>query len=179
MASRTKLPAGLLLDLSLMRKLSMTQSATASPMIPTFVKVRDHRVETSDVFTIRLDPPKGYRFKPGQFNMLYAFGVGEAAISMSGDPEETGDIVHTIRSVGSVTHVLSKLRPGDQIGVRGPIGSSWPVEEARGNDVVIVVVALDWHHFDPSFIIFFAIALICLGKSRFCSVHAALAIYRS
>jgi NAD(P)H-flavin reductase len=79
-----------------------------------------------------------YSYLPGQFNMLYGFGLGEVPISMSGDPAKVGSILHTIRAVGSVTRGLAKLRPGDSIGIRGPFGSSWPVEAARGGDVVLV-----------------------------------------
>ena len=111
-------------------------------MLPTVVRVRDFRMETHDTFTLTLDPPTNlgttYSFLPGQFNMLYAFGIGEAPISMSGDPAEAGSVVHTIRDVGSVTRGLARLRAGHSIGVRGPFGSSWPVEAARGGDVVLV-----------------------------------------
>jgi NAD(P)H-flavin reductase len=113
----------------------------ATTLTPAVVRVRDYRSETHDTFTLTLEPPAGeppYAFRAGQFNMLYAFGVGEAAISVSGDPGATGAIVHTIRAVGSVTNALAKLRPGDALGLRGPFGSSWPVEEARGRDVVFV-----------------------------------------
>jgi len=77
-------------------------------------------------------------FAPGQFNMLYVFGTGESAISISGDPANTERLVHTVRAVGTVTKALQKLRRGDMIGVRGPFGSTWPVAEAEGSDVVIV-----------------------------------------
>jgi NAD(P)H-flavin reductase len=124
---------------------ALTQEQPAehrSPMLPTVVRVQDFRVETHDTFTLALDPPTNastaYSFQPGQFNMLYGFGLGEVPISMSGDPAEQASIVHTIRAVGSVTRGLAKLRPGDSIGVRGPFGSSWPLDAARGNDVVIV-----------------------------------------
>jgi NAD(P)H-flavin reductase len=115
----------------------MTATAPAAPMTPTFVRVEEFTTETSDTFTIRLEPPANYSFAPGQFNMLYAFGVGEAAISLSGDPGKR-EIIHTIRAVGSVTNVLMKARPGAQIGVRGPFGSQWPVDASRGHDVVLV-----------------------------------------
>lgn len=121
---------------------SAVQPGLASPMVPTVVKVRSFKAETHDTFTLVLDPPvrpgMTYSFLPGQFNMLYGFGLGEVPISMSGDPAETGVLLHTIRSVGSVTRGLAKLRAGDCIGVRGPFGSSWPVKEARGGDVVVV-----------------------------------------
>ena len=111
-----------------------------NPMVPEVVRVRDYRRETHDSYTLTLDPPAGpYASRPGQFNMLYAFGVGEAAISVSGDAGEPGpDIRHTIRAVGSVTEALGKLRRGDAVGLRGPFGSAWPLEAARGHDVVFV-----------------------------------------
>jgi NAD(P)H-flavin reductase len=108
-------------------------------MVPAVVQVRDFHPETADTFTLALEPPsQGFSFLPGQFNMLYVFGVGEAAISMSGDPTDTGPIRHTIRAVGSVTSALAKMRTGNALGVRGPFGSAWPVEAARGSDVILV-----------------------------------------
>lgn len=111
-----------------------------NPMLPVVVRVRDHRSETRDSYTLTLEPPVGWpAFQAGQFNMLYAFGVGEAPISVSGDAEESGaGIRHTIRAVGPVTQALGKLRPGDSVGLRGPFGSAWPLEAARGHDVVFV-----------------------------------------
>jgi len=86
-----------------------------------------------------LDPAvrKGYTFRPGQFNMLYLPGYGEAAISISSDPEELDTIGHTIRSTGSVTQNISRLKVGDVIGVRGPFGTSWPIEQFKGVDLII------------------------------------------
>jgi len=78
-----------------------------------------------------------YSFLPGQFNMLYVPGYGEAAISISSDPAERGRLGHTIRFVGNVTRAIQRLKPGDVIGVRGPFGAPWPMEAAQGNDVII------------------------------------------
>ena len=80
---------------------------------------------------------KQYQFKAGQFNMLYLPGYGEAAISISSDPEEKGRLGHTIRFVGNVTRAFSRLRPGAKVGVRGPFGTSWPMEAVKGMDVVL------------------------------------------
>ena len=83
-----------------------------SPMLPEVVRVRDFRTETHDTFTLTLDAGRlremPYSFLPGQFNMLYVFGLGEVPISMSGDPAERGQVLHTIRAVGSVTHALAQ-----------------------------------------------------------------------
>jgi NAD(P)H-flavin reductase len=70
--------------------------------------------------------------------MLYVFGVGELPISISGDPHDSGRLVYTVRSVGKATNALVNCQPGQWVGVRGPFGTSWPLEQARGNDVLIV-----------------------------------------
>jgi NAD(P)H-flavin reductase len=113
--------------------------AAADPMRPLAARVRQSARETSDTFTLVLDPPAGeFRFAPGQFNMLYVFGVGEAPISISGDPGRPGELVHTIRAVGATTRAMQQLRSGDFLGVRGPFGTAWPIEHGHGRDVVIV-----------------------------------------
>lgn len=112
-------------------------------MLPHAASIRSVQSEAYGISTFQVefeDPAvrAGYRFKPGQFNMLYVPGFGESAISMSGDPGSPQTLKHTIRFVGNVTRALSRMRPGDMLGVRGPFGSFWPVEEAKGKDVVIV-----------------------------------------
>lgn len=79
-----------------------------------------------------------YRFRPGQFNMLHLPGYGEAAISMSSDAENSERIGHTIRFVGNVTRALSRMKRGERIGVRGPFGNAWPIEDYKGAEVVLV-----------------------------------------
>ena len=124
----------------------MNETATlprgpANPMLPVLVRVTDFRRETADVFTLTLDLSGAGGCgvcRPGQFNMLYAFGVGEVPISVSGDTSKPDVVVHTIRTVGAVTKALGRLRPGDRVGVRGPMGSTWPLEAARGHDLVLV-----------------------------------------
>ncbi len=80
---------------------------------------------------------KRYRFAHGQFNMLYLPGYGEAAISISSDPAKPDLIGHTIRFVGNVTRAVSRLKIGDQVGVRGPFGTAWPIEHYKDHDIVI------------------------------------------
>lgn len=111
------------------------------PMIPTPYRVQRLRQDTYDTFTLELQSAngaEGFSFVAGQFNMLYVFGVGEVPISISGDPTKPKTLIHTTRAVGTVTKAMRKLKSGDVLGVRGPFGSHWPVEEAAGNDVVIV-----------------------------------------
>lgn len=111
------------------------------PMTPILYKIEKFKRELLDTFTINLLPANGNsigRFTPGQFNMLYVFGVGEVPISISGDPYKPDALTHTVRVVGSVTRAMSVLKPGETIGVRGPYGNHWPVEEAFGDDIVII-----------------------------------------
>lgn len=103
--------------------------------------------EAEDINTYRLEfvdeqMRERYRFEAGQFNMVYLFGVGEVAISIVSDPDESEFLDHTIRAVGRITQAIADLQPGDVLGVRGPFGQGWPLEEARGRDVVIVTGGL-------------------------------------
>jgi NAD(P)H-flavin reductase len=104
-------------------------------MVPRPFRVERRVRETYDTWTLSLAPVQGAQLElgPGQFTMLYAFGVGEVPISVSGPP-----LVQTIRAVGSVTRALCASRPGTVVGVRGPFGTSWPVEQAKGSDLLIV-----------------------------------------
>ena len=118
-----------------------SQTSAVNPMRPTPWRVAKTRRETHDTFTMTLEPQaRGgeFEFTPGQFNMLYVFGVGEAPISVSGNPENPERLIHTVRAVGPVTNAMRKLRTGDAIGVRGPFGVGWPVREAHGRDIVII-----------------------------------------
>ena len=110
-------------------------------MVPVPFHVTGKRRETADTWTLELAPPPGAGpgpFSPGQFNMLYAFGHGESAISISGDPTRGDVLVHTVRAVGLTTQAICGAAPGDVLGVRGPFGHAWPVREAEGGDVVLV-----------------------------------------
>lgn len=112
-------------------------------LLPSWAEVVKIAPEAEGVSTLSLkfidpDVQKHYSFKPGQFNMLYVPGYGEAAISMSSDMESAGGLLqHTIRHIGNVTRATSHLKTGDVVGVRGPFGSSWPLETIEGMDLVI------------------------------------------
>jgi NAD(P)H-flavin reductase len=111
--------------------------------LPVPFRVTERRRETHDTWTLRLEPSRGMPmpdFAPGQFAMLYAFGAGEAPISVSAiDP---GAVEHTIRAVGPVTSALCATDPGATVGLRGPFGTAWPVAAATGRDVVVIAGGL-------------------------------------
>lgn len=122
----------------------MTDTMTGRPtqtsaMAPVSYRVRSKVVENADSVTLVLEPvdvelPHPL---PGEFMMLYAFGVGEVAISTSGIASD-GALTHTIRAVGAVSAALCAAEPGMTLGVRGPFGTSWGLAEAAGRDLVIV-----------------------------------------
>lgn len=125
----------------------MNAAVRPNPYLPQVAEIVARREEAAGIFTFRLrlkDPARraAYRFQPGQFNMLYLFGVGEVPISIVSDPEDPALIDHTIRAVGRVTEGLARLGPGDTLGLRGPFGRGWPVEQARGRDLLMVTGGL-------------------------------------
>jgi NAD(P)H-flavin reductase len=125
----------------LMSEERVSPTSAIDPMIPQVCRVESVARETHDTFTLTLQPSNGVTlpaFAPGQFSMLYIFGVGELPISISGDPEQPRRLAYTVRSVGPATQALVSCRPGDSIGVRGPFGTAWPLSAARGKDVLIV-----------------------------------------
>lgn len=118
-----------------------------NPYLPHMAKIVERRQESDTIFTLCLRfedaaVRESYRFAPGQFNMVYLFGVGEVAISIVSDPEEEGLFDHTIRIVGRVTEGLAALKQGDCVGIRGPYGRGWPLQAAEGQDVLIVTGGL-------------------------------------
>ncbi len=124
-----------------MARLTNSPRFALDPMLPQRFVVERLWRETADTFTVKLEPvdkTADFAFAPGQFNMLYVFGVGEIPISISGDPADNTALLHTTRAVGTVTKAMSRLKPGDMLGLRGPFGSNWPVLEAGGHDIVLV-----------------------------------------
>ena len=107
-------------------------------MTPRPFAVVHRRREAAGIWTLELEPVDGEPLRPlpGQFTMVYAFGIGEVALSVSGVRD--GRLIHTVAAVGAVTTAICASRPGTVLGVRGPLGNSWPLERAQGSDVVVV-----------------------------------------
>ncbi|MFJ8350191.1 FAD/NAD(P)-binding protein [Streptomyces sp. NPDC094153] len=102
--------------------------------------VADTWAETGDTRSIELTPAAGALapFSPGQFAMIYAFGVGEVPISASALRGRQGGLVHTVRAVGAVSTALCRLRPGAGVGLSGPYGTGWDLDSAVGHDVLVI-----------------------------------------
>ena len=123
----------------------------ADPWLSHGVRIQQVTPETPGVATYDLvfedhEIGSGFRFSPGQFNMLYVPGIGEAAISISSDPCTPHVLRHTIRAVGGVTSAIAAAGRGMQLGLRGPFGSNWPIDaclksttaSAIKKDVIVV-----------------------------------------
>jgi anaerobic sulfite reductase subunit B len=110
------------------------------PLTPVPYGVVARRRQTGDVVTLELAAPAGAapEFRTGQFNMLTAFGVGEVAISMSSPARPGATVEHTVRAVGAVTDALCEVPVGGVVGVRGPFGTDWGLDDLDESDVVVV-----------------------------------------
>ena len=107
--------------------------------VPATYRVSSRRDETHDTVTLTLEPAGEpiAGFRPGQFTMLYAFGIGEIPVSVSGRAGQQA-LAQTIRAVGAVTTALCAMSAGQVIGVRGPFGTSWDEADAAGRDLLLV-----------------------------------------
>lgn len=115
--------------------------------LPNSAKIIARTQDAPDIFSLTLAltdqvQQATYHFAPGQFNMLYCYGVGEVPISIVSDPEDEHLMVHTIRRLGRVTGVLSLLKVGDEVGIRGPFGRGWPLSLATHKDILIITGGL-------------------------------------
>ncbi len=115
--------------------------------IPMEAQIIGRTQESPTIFTLRLHltderPRHEYSFTPGQFNMVYLYGVGEVPISIVSDPHDPAVLDHTIRALGRVTNGLARLRTGDRIGLRGPYGRGWPLREAEDHDIFVITGGL-------------------------------------
>jgi len=147
--------------------MTSTAARPATPpgatMAPRPFTVAEARRDTRDTVTLLLRAQQGgpLEFRPGQFTMLTAFGVGEVPISVSGDPRDPEVLQHTIRDVGSVSHALAESAPGSVVGVRGPFGHGWEVADARGGDLVIAAGGIGLAPLRP------AVLEVCSDRSAY------------
>ena len=114
-------------------------AARRERMVPEPFEVVSRRQDTSDTWTLELAARCNgpLEFAPGQFTMISSGGSGEVPISISGDPSRPERLEHTVRAAGLATQAICAAEPGASLGVRGPFGRPWPLEEAEGADVVV------------------------------------------
>lgn len=123
----------------------VNMNQTANPYMPYPVRIEQITIENEerDLKTFKvifLDPEHGKAFKhiPGQFAELSVVGKGECPIGIASSPAEEGFLLFTVKKTGVVTGELHNLTEGRVIGVRGPLGKSYPIDWMKGKNVVIV-----------------------------------------
>jgi anaerobic sulfite reductase subunit B len=118
---------------------TVTATAEMSAVLPARYRVLERREEIAEVVTLAIAPVdiRLADSEPGQFHMLWVFGIGEVPISIAGWKDD-GSVEHTIRSVGAVTAALCACGPGTMIGVRGPFGHGFDLAAAEGRDLLVV-----------------------------------------
>lgn len=106
--------------------------------VPVPYRVTRRHVESEDTATLQLEPAGAAlpAFLPGQFAMVYAFGVGDIPLSVA--DFDGRRLTHTVRAVGAVSRAVHDARPGTVLGVRGPFGTSWGLTAATGHDLVVL-----------------------------------------
>lgn len=116
-----------------------------NPYIPIPVDVDKiiTEVSTKDIKTFRFtfvnkEDEEKFKYLPGQFAELSIFGKGESPIGIASSPTQPGYIEFTVQKAGVVTSELHELAEGTRMGVRGPLGNTWPIEYLQGKNIVIV-----------------------------------------
>jgi len=116
-----------------------------NPYIPMLTKIKSmvSENEVRDIKTVELEFQKEEEYKafdyiPGQFAEISIIGKGECPIGIASSPTEEGTIKFTIKKMGTVTSAFHNCDIGDTIGVRGPLGNGWPMEELKGKNIVVI-----------------------------------------
>ncbi len=105
---------------------------------PRLLPIEEIVEETRDIKTFRILRPEDFTYRPGQFAEIFVPGVGEAPFSISSSPTEKTFLEFSIKRLGSVTGALHRLNPGNAVGLRGPYGNGFPLEELLGKNLLFV-----------------------------------------
>lgn len=107
---------------------------------PCIAKILEVIPETLDIKTFIVDNGKNMLIhKPGQFALLTpVFGEGEFAVSISSSALEEGTLKFSIKRAGRATEIMHRMEPGDEIGVRGPYGRPFLMDELEGKDLIFI-----------------------------------------
>ena len=121
----------------------VTDQPSENLYVPMIAVIEDIVDETPDTKTFRLAfedkaYAKSFSFEPGQFVEVMIFGAGEAPIGFASSPLEKSFFELTVVARGKVTQAMHKLKKGSQVGIRGPLGNCWPLEETKGSDLLVI-----------------------------------------
>ncbi|MBI5969340.1 MAG: FAD/NAD(P)-binding protein [Deltaproteobacteria bacterium] len=116
---------------------SLEQTSIFLPSLAEIVRT-EVLTKMEKLFEVKLQSGKELGHQPGQFVEVSLFGIGEAPISVSSSPTKKGSFELAVRAVGNVTKALHNLDRGASLGIRGPFGQGFPVEEMKGQDLLFV-----------------------------------------
>ncbi|MHB8985437.1 MAG: FAD/NAD(P)-binding protein [Eubacteriales bacterium] len=103
-----------------------------------FIETEDKNIRTFTLAFVNKEDEQGFNYLPGQFAEVFAFGKGESPFGIATSPTEPGILKFSVMKVGLVTTALHQMPEGSFLGVRGPLGNSYPVEEFKGKNLVII-----------------------------------------
>jgi sulfhydrogenase subunit gamma (sulfur reductase) len=116
-----------------------------NPYIPKLTTIKDIVAENklNDIKTLELEfnneeDYKSFNYIPGQFAEISLIGKGECPIGIASSPTEVGTIRFTIKKMGTVTTGFHNCEVGDIVGVRGPFGNGWPIEDMQGKNILVI-----------------------------------------
>jgi len=116
-----------------------------NPYIPMITRVKSiisennvNDIKTLELEFIKDDEYANFDYIPGQFSELSIMGKGECPIGIASSPTEEGTIKFTIKKMGTVTSEFHNFEIGDIVGVRGPLGNGWPIDEMKGKNIVVI-----------------------------------------
>jgi sulfhydrogenase subunit gamma (sulfur reductase) len=116
-----------------------------NPYLPIPMVVKKASIETVDrmLRTLELsfakeEDKKDFHYTPGQFCELSVLGKGEAPLGIASSPTEKGSLKFTVNKAGVVTTALHQLEEGEEIGIRGPLGNSYPLPLFEGKNVLVI-----------------------------------------
>jgi len=104
----------------------------------TKVETADRMLRTLELGFLKEEDEKAFQFVPGQFCELSLFGKGEAPFGIASSPTEKGSLKFTINKAGIVTTALHQIAEGQEMGIRGPLGNSYPIELFQGKNVLVI-----------------------------------------
>ncbi|MDQ0287472.1 NAD(P)H-flavin reductase [Desulfofundulus luciae] len=107
-------------------------------LVKNFVETEDKLIHTFTLEFLNEGDEKSFQYLPGQFAEVAVFGVGEAPFGIASSPTEPGYLKFSVAKVGVVTTALHQLPEGTILGVRGPLGNSYPIEEFKGKNLVVI-----------------------------------------
>ncbi|TFG02289.1 MAG: heterodisulfide reductase subunit F [Promethearchaeota archaeon] len=112
------------------------------PMLTEVVSITSEN-KVNDIKTIELkfkkeEDYKNFAYIPGQFAEISLIGKGECPIGIASSPTEEGTIKFTIKKMGTVTSGFHNCEVGDTVGIRGPCGNGWPMEDMKGKNIVVI-----------------------------------------